>query len=160
MSSHRPVEILLVEDNPRDAELTLRALRKRNLANNLVHVKDGQEALDFLFGGNGYAERRPEEHPKVVLLDLKLPKVDGLDVLRRLKGDERTRVIPVVVLTSSREECDVVESYQLGVNSYIVKPVEFENFSEAVAGFGSYWLLLNEPPPGPTTTSSGQETAS
>ncbi len=139
-------EILLIEDNPRDAELAIRALRKRNLANSVIHLGDGGAALDFLFATGAYAGRDINHQPRVVLLDLKLPKVDGLEVLRRIKGDERTRTIPVVVLTSSREEQDVVTSYQLGVNSYIVKPVDFENFSQAVADLGCYWLLLNEPP--------------
>ena len=141
-----PPEILLVEDNLRDAELTIRALKKRNLANHLVHVQDGQAALDFIFGTGAHAGRDVHRQPKVVLLDLKLPKVDGLEVLRQLRADERTRLLPVVVLTSSREESDVVETYKLGANSYIVKPVEFENFSEAVSNLGLYWLLLNEPP--------------
>ncbi len=140
------VEILLVEDNPRDAELALRALRKRNLANNVVHVEDGQAALEFLSGTGAYSDRDPSYHPKLVLLDLKLPKIDGIEVLRQIRATEATRFIPVVVMTSSREDRDVVEAYNLGVNSYIVKPVEFENFSEAVANVGFYWLLLNQPP--------------
>lgn len=138
-----PVEILLVEDNPQDAELTLRALRKNNLANHVHHVKDGVEALDFLFATGPYAGRPLDPLPKVILLDLKLPKVDGLDVLRRIKADERTRSTPVVVLTSSKEERDMIESYRLGVNSYIVKPVEFEKFMESVKQLGLYWMLLN-----------------
>ena len=146
-TEEKNVDILLVEDNPRDAELTIRALTKRNLANNVVWVKDGEEALAYLFGVSTGSAPPPHTHtPKVILLDLKLPKVDGREVLRRLKGDVRTRVIPVVVLTSSREEQDIVESYRLGVNSFIVKPVEFENFSETVAQLGMYWLLLNQPP--------------
>ncbi len=140
------IEILLVEDNPRDAELTLRALKKRNLANNVVHVKDGQEALDWLYATGQYVGRDINEWPKVMLLDLKLPKVDGLDVLRAVRADERTKFLPVVVLTSSREESDLIAGYQLGVNSYIVKPVDFENFSAAVAETGHYWLLVNERP--------------
>jgi two-component system response regulator len=140
------VEILLVEDNPRDAEITLRALRKINLANNLVHVKDGQEALDWLFGTGQYAGRDVHQHPKVVLLDLKLPKVDGIEVLRAVRANPHTSRMPVVVLTSSREEQDVVRTYDLGVNSYIVKPVDFENFSSAVAQAGHYWLLINQEP--------------
>lgn len=143
---NNPPEILLVEDNPHDAELTIRALKKRNLANHLVHVPDGQAALDFLFCTGAHEGRDVQQRPKVVLLDLKLPKVDGIEVLRQLRADERTRLLPVVVLTSSREERDILETYQLGANSYIVKPVEFENFSEAVSNLGLYWLLLNEPP--------------
>src|SRR6266496_1246325 len=143
------IEILLVEDNFNDAELTLRALKRRNLANRLVHVKDGAEALDFILGKGAYAGRDITQHPKVILLDLKLPKVDGLEVLRALKASERTRNIPVVVLTSSAEQRDVIDSYQLGVNSYIVKPVDFENFSKAVTDLGCYWVLLNRPPEEP-----------
>ena len=141
-----PVEILLVEDNPHDAELTLYALKKYNVANHIDIARDGTEALDYVFCTGAYAHRRIENDPKVVLLDLKLPKVDGLEVLRRIKADPRTRTIPVVVLTSSREERDVVESYQLGVNSYIVKPVDFEQFIEAVRQLGLYWVLLNQAP--------------
>jgi len=146
MENPNSVEILLVEDNPFDAELTLRSLNKRNLANHIVHVKDGQEALDWLFGAGAYAGRDPSHHPKVILLDLKLPKVDGFEVLQAMRADERTRRIPVVVLTSSREQQDVIRSYDLGVSSYIVKPVDFEKFSAAVAEAGHYWLLLNHPP--------------
>ncbi len=138
------VEILLVEDNPNDAELTLRALRKNNLANSVLHAKDGAEALDFIFGEASYAGRNIENTPKVILLDLKLPKVNGIEVLERLKGDRRTKAIPVVVLTSSREDTDLNRCYELGVNSYIVKPVEFEAFVKAVTDLGFYWLLLNE----------------
>lgn len=143
--SDQPVEVLLVEDNPRDAELTMRALSKRHLANHVVHVTDGQAALDFLFREGPYAQRG-DAHPQVVLLDLKLPKVDGIEVLRRIRDNQRLKTLPVVVLTSSREESDIVKTYHLGVNSYIVKPVEFENFSEAVSNLGFYWLLLNQPP--------------
>ncbi|MEQ9409503.1 MAG: response regulator [Fuerstiella sp.] len=146
MDNFNGVEILLVEDNPRDAELTIRTLRKRNLANHLVHLKDGQEALDWLFGTGTYEGRDAIHHPRVILLDLKLPKVDGLEVLRAMRADSRTRFIPVVVLTSSHEERDLVASYELGVNSYIVKPVEFEAFSAAVAEAGHYWLLVNQEP--------------
>ena len=142
----RPVEILLVEDNPNDVELTLHALKKNNIANRVEVVRDGAEALEFIFAAGAYASRSIEHAPKVILLDLKLPKVDGLEVLRQIKSDPRTRAIPVVVLTSSREERDIVESYNLGVNSYIVKPVDFEQFTEAVRHLGLYWLLLNQPP--------------
>ncbi len=140
------LEILLVEDNPQDAELTIRALKRRNLANQLIHVQDGQAALDFIFGTGACAGRDVHAQPKVVLLDLKLPKIDGIEVLRRIRADERTKLLPVVVLTSSREDRDVIETYQLGTNSYIVKPVDFENFSEAVSNLGLYWLVLNQPP--------------
>lgn len=140
------VEILLVEDNLRDAEIAIRALKKHNLANHLVHVKDGQEALDWLFGLGQFASREVDHYPKVVLLDLKLPKIDGIEVLRAVRADARTCRLPVVVLTSSREEQDIVRTYDLGVNSYIVKPVDFENFSAAVAEAGHYWLLINQKP--------------
>jgi CheY-like chemotaxis protein len=140
------IEILLVEDNARDAEVTLRALRKHNLSNHVVHVRDGQQALDWIFGAGAYLGRDPINHPKLVLLDLKLPKVDGLEVLRAIRADERTRLMPAVMMTSSREQQDVIESYKLGVNSYVVKPVEFDNFSLAVAELGHYWLLVNQAP--------------
>lgn len=140
------IEILLVEDNPDDLEMTLRALRKANLANRIQIARDGVEAMDFIFGEGAHAGRKVENGPKVILLDLKLPKIDGMEVLKRVKGDPRTKVIPVVVLTSSKEQKDVVESYQLGVNSYIVKPVNFERFAAAVSDLGMYWLLLNQPP--------------
>ena len=139
-------EILLVEDNPNDAELTLRALRRHNLANQVVHVADGAEAIDFVFGKGTHADRQGAPMPRLVLLDLKLPKVDGIEVLRVLKGEEASRRIPVVVLTSSAEERDIAMSYELGVNSYIVKPVEFENFAQAVADLGLYWFLMNRVP--------------
>ena len=140
------VEILLVEDNPSDAELALHALRRNNLANHIHLVRDGAEALEFIFATDRYAQRSVENGPRVILLDLKLPLVDGLEVLRQVKGDPRTKTIPVVVLTSSREERDIVESYKLGVNSYIVKPVDFEQFTESVRQLGLYWVLLNQPP--------------
>jgi len=140
-----PIEILLVEDNPHDIELTLRAFRKSNLANRVHVVRDGEEALAFLFRTAPYAERH-DAAPKVVLLDLKLPKVDGLEVLRRLRDNPETQQVPVVVLTTSREERDIVESYRLGVNSYIVKPVDFSQFTDVVQHLGMYWLVLNQPP--------------
>ena len=140
------VEILLVEDDPDDVDLTLHVLRKDNLVNRIEVVRDGAEALEFIFCTGTYAHRGIENGPKVILLDLKLPKVDGLEVLRRVKSDPRTQVIPVVVLTSSREERDIVESYRLGVNSYITKPVDFEQFRETVRQLGFYWLLVNQPP--------------
>ena len=141
-----PVEILLVEDNPNDAELTLRSLRKNNVSNRIHVVRDGAEALEFIFGTGAYNGRSLKEGPRVILLDLKLPKVDGLEVLRQIKSDAQARNVPVVVLTSSKEERDVVESYRLGVNSYIVKPVDFSQFTEAVRQLGLYWMLLNQPP--------------
>ncbi|MBI2359825.1 MAG: response regulator [Deltaproteobacteria bacterium] len=141
-----PIEILLVEDNPNDVELTLHALQENNLTNRIEVLRDGAEALEFIFCTGAYSHRSIENSPRVILLDLKLPKVDGLEVLKRLKSDHRTRTIPVVVLTSSREERDIVESYQLGVNSYIVKPVDFEQFTQAVKHLGLYWMLLNQPP--------------
>ncbi len=144
--SMKEVEILLVEDNPTDAELAIRALKKSNLANKLVWVKDGAEALEFIFGTGAYAGRSIKSGPRVILLDLRLPKVDGMEVLRRVKGDERTRSIPVVVLTSSKEDRDVAESYQIGVNSFISKPVEFDEFARVVSELGLYWLLVNRPP--------------
>jgi CheY-like chemotaxis protein len=144
MSESDAIDILLVEDNPSDVELTRRALTKAKLANAIAIVGDGAEALDFLFRTGAYADRSAP-NPKVVLLDLHLPKIDGLEVLRRIKSDERTRTIPVVVLTSSRGEKDLVESYRLGVNSYIVKPVDFEKFVESVANLALYWLMINEP---------------
>jgi len=146
MSATTDAEILLVEDNPNDAELTLRALARNRVTNQVFVVRDGAEALDFLFARGAYAHRDIEHQPKVVLLDLKLPKVDGLEVLRQIKGDQRTQTIPIVVLTSSREEPDIARSYRLGVNSYIVKPVDFEAFVRAVSEAGLYWVLLNQPP--------------
>jgi two-component system response regulator len=140
------VEILLVEDNPNDVELTLHAFARFRLANRVHVARDGQEALDYLFGSMEHGVGRGPVRPKVVLLDLKLPKVDGLDVLRAIKADKALRTLPIVVLTSSREERDIVDSYELGVNSYIVKPIDFDKFVEAVQAIGFYWLLLNEPP--------------
>lgn len=138
-----PLEILLVEDNPNDVELTLHSLKKNKLANRIHVARDGEEALEYVFGAGDPASRTLTDLPKLILLDLKLPKVDGLEVLRRIKADPRTKTTPVVMLTSSREERDVVKSYNLGANSYIVKPVDFESFSEAVKQLGFYWLLLN-----------------
>ncbi|MGO8815088.1 MAG: response regulator [Terriglobia bacterium] len=143
--------ILLVEDNPDDEALTLRAFKKNNIMNDVVVARDGAEALDYLFGMNQYAGRDVRDWPSMVLLDLKLPKVSGLDVLKKIRTDGRTRAIPVVVLTSSKEEQDVAESYGLGVNSYVRKPVDFSQFLEAVKHIGLYWLLLNEPPIPPRT---------
>lgn len=140
------VEVLLVEDSDADAELTLRVLRQNNLANRVHHARDGAEALDFLFARGVHAARNGAQLPKVVLLDLKLPRVDGLEVLQRIRSDDRTRRIPVVVLTSSREEPDIQRCYGLGVNSYLVKPVDFDGFVRAVTQTGLYWLLLNQPP--------------
>ena len=146
MSAPREVEILLVEDSPDDVEMTLRALRKANIVNRIDVARDGVEALAFLFGDPAQTEPRVEHTPKLILLDLKLPKLDGFEVLKRIRSDPRTALIPVVILTSSREHRDVVEGYALGVNSYIVKPVSFEGFLEAVGKLGMYWMLLNQPP--------------
>ncbi|MEE9189786.1 MAG: response regulator [Candidatus Neomarinimicrobiota bacterium] len=147
MNDKNDIQILLVEDNPTDAELTLRALKKHNVANNVIWVKDGAEALDFIFARGEYDSRKPNHRPKLILLDLKLPKIDGLEVLRQIKSREDTKVIPIVVLTSSKEEQDMIDSYKLGVNSYITKPVDFEKFSKAVSELSMYWLLLNQPLP-------------
>ena len=137
-------DILYIEDNPNDIELTLRALKKYNVANSIQVIKDGEEALEYIFTTGRYAERDKNKKPKVILLDLKLPKVGGLEILKRLKSEEQTQNIPVVILTSSREEKDMIESYNYGVNSYVVKPIKFDNFSEAVSTLGLYWLLINE----------------
>jgi two-component system response regulator len=145
MASSGGVEILLVEDNANDEMLTLHALKKYNVANKIQVVRDGAEALEFIFCSGRYADRHITDRPKVILLDIKLPLIDGLEVLRRIKADSRTKTIPVVMLTSSREERDLVESYRLGVNSYIVKPVDFDQFTEAARALGMYWLLLNKP---------------
>ncbi len=145
MDDLNAVEILLVEDNPRDAELTIRALKKRNLANSLYHVEDGVDALDFLFARGKFTGRDINDAPKVVLLDLKLPRIDGLEVLAALKADERTQSIPVVVVTSSAEDPDVKKAYQLGANSYVIKPVQFDAFLEAMVKVGIYWLMVNHP---------------
>ena len=139
--------ILLVEDNPDDVELTLRSLRKNNISNEVVVVRDGAEALEYIFATGAYAGRDTSVMPAVILLDLKLPKVDGLEVLRRLRADERTKLLPTVIVTSSKEEKDLISGYSLGANSYVRKPVDFVQFSEAVKQLGLYWLLLNEPPP-------------
>ncbi len=141
------VEILLAEDNQHDAELTIRELRKHNMANKLVHVKDGEEALDFIFGNGSYSSRKDSIHfPKVILLDIQMPKVNGIEVLQIIKSDPRTMAIPVVILTSSKENPDVKRCYELGANSYIVKPVNFESFAESIRHLGFYWLLMNQPP--------------
>jgi two-component system response regulator len=132
-------EILLVEDNPNDAELAIRSLKKNNLANNLVHLEDGQEALDYLYDENN-------EMPKLILMDVKMPRVDGIEVLRKLKSDEKRKVIPIVMLTSSKEDKDIIEAYNLGVNAYIVKPVDFDQFVKAVTQLGFFWMILNQPP--------------
>jgi CheY-like chemotaxis protein len=141
------VEILLVEDNPDDLELALHALRREKLANRIEVARDGEQALDFIFCRGDHAQRNFQNQPRLILLDLKLPKVDGLQVLREIKADERTKAIPVVILTSSKEEKDLVEGYRLGVNSYIQKPVDFEQFRAAIKTVGLYWLVVNQPPP-------------
>ncbi len=142
--NYNEVEVILVEDNPDDAALTIRALKKHNLANKLIHLKDGAEALAFMFATDEFASRNVENKPKVILLDLKMPKINGIEVLEKIKLDNRTRSIPVVVLTSSAEDPDIKKCYELGVNSYIVKPVEFDNFVKTVADLGLYWMLLNQ----------------
>ncbi len=146
MEKIQTLEIILIEDDMSDAELTIRALKKNKMVNNLVHLKDGKEALDYLFSTGEYAGRIPGQYPYLILLDLKMPRMSGIEVLKKIKSEEVTKHLPVVVLTSSKEHPDVKECYRLGVNSYIVKPVEFENFSKAVTQIGFYWLLLNHPP--------------
>lgn len=146
MMNNNEVEILLVEDSMDDAEMTIRALKKINLANNLVHVEDGQEALDYLFGNGNFSNRELSKQPKVILLDIKMPRVDGIEVLRLIKSNEATRMIPVVIMTSSGEEKDMIATYSLGVNSYVIKPVNFESFAKAVSDLGLYWLLTNQIP--------------
>jgi two-component system response regulator len=138
------IEVLIVEDNLNDAELTIRTLKKNNLANKIYHAKDGEEALDFLFAQGNYSHRIVENAPKVILLDLKMPKVNGIEVLKALKVDARTNKIPIVILTSSKEDPDIQECYRLGVNGYVVKPVNFDDFSKAIANVGLYWLLTNQ----------------
>ena len=146
MEDYNQVEILIVEDNRNDAEMALRALKKNKLANNVLIVEDGEEALDFIFARGKFSDRKKSIRPKIILLDLKLPKVDGLEVLKEIKSNERTKIIPVIVMTSSKQETDLIESYRLGVNSYIVKPVDFDKFVDAVRDLGLYWLLLNQQP--------------
>ncbi|MEP7318438.1 MAG: response regulator [Panacibacter sp.] len=140
------VEILLIEDNMSDAELIIRSLRKVNLANKLMHLKDGAEALDFIFRKGQFSNRSADSLPRVILLDIKMPKVDGIEVLRQIKGNEETKLIPVVIMTSSKEEKDIIDSYSLGVNSYVVKPLEFAGFAKAVSELGLYWVITNQPP--------------
>lgn len=144
--SDKDVEILLVEDNLSDATLTIMALKNKNLANKLLHVKDGAEALDFIFAQGAFSNRKIEDTPKVILLDINMPKVNGLEVLKKLKADHRTSRIPVVILTSSNEDRDLIESYKLGANSYVVKPVDFDKFTDAVTELGLYWMILNKHP--------------
>lgn len=141
---NQQVDILLVEDNPYEARLTLMSLEEQNISRNIYHVDDGAEALDFIFGKGNYTGRNPENTPRMILLDLNMPKIGGLEVLRRIKADDRTKTIPIVILSSSREDSDLVTSYMLGVNSYVVKPVEFDTFTKAISDIGSYWMLLNE----------------
>lgn len=141
------IQILLVEDNDRDLELTMRALKKNRIANHVTPLRDGQQALDFLFGAGAFADRNPNDSPHVIFLDLKLPKIDGVEVLRRIKEDERTRRIPVVIVTSSSEERDRLATYDLGANSYVVKPIDFDSFVKTISELGFYWLAVNQPPP-------------
>src|SRR5688572_5425171 len=148
MKDYKEIQILLIEDSDEDAELTKRALRQHNLGNSLVHLKDGAEALDYMFCKGVYADRDISVVPKLILLDINLPKINGLEVLQQIKTDERTRHIPVVVMTSSKEQRDLITSYRLGVNGYVVKPVEFEAFAKAVADLGFFWLVVNETPKG------------
>ena len=147
MTTTTDLEIILIEDNPNDAELITRVLRKHNLVNKCIVLKDGVEAIDFLFSQGGFADRPASENPKLILLDLKLPRVNGIEVLRKIKSDDRTRKIPVVVLTSSTEPRDLKETYELGANSYVSKPIKFEEFAKAIAEMGMYWLVLNKLPP-------------
>jgi CheY-like chemotaxis protein len=140
------IEVLLVEDNASDAEMTILALKQNNLANKLLHVKDGAAALDFIFAEGEYADRQIENKPKVILLDLKMPKINGIEVLQKIRADERTKTIPVVVLTSSKEDPDIKKCYELGVNSYVVKPVEFDQFQKAISEVGLYWMIVNQQP--------------
>jgi CheY-like chemotaxis protein len=151
--NNEPSDILIVEDNQNDVLLTIRSLKKHKLANSIIHVSDGQAAIDYLFGEGSHQGRNVMEQPRVVLLDLKLPKLDGLQVLARIRADQRTKLLPVVILTSSQEESDLVQSYNLGANSYIVKPVEFENFAKSIYEIGLYWLVLNKPAPVKISTS-------
>jgi two-component system, response regulator len=146
INSMHDVDVLLIEDNPDDARLVIRELKRNNMGNNLIHLPDGAEALDFIFVRGKFSGREIEDKPKLILLDLKMPKVDGLQVLRAIKEDPRTKFIPVVVMTSSQEEKDIVESYSLGVNAYVVKPVEFDAFSKAVTQLGLFWILVNQVP--------------
>ena len=146
MTNIDDIEILLVEDNENDAELTIRALKKVNLGNHLIHVKDGVEALAFLFANGMYADRQSKKNPKVILLDIKMPRLDGIEVLRQIRLNRLTKLVPVVIMTSSKEEYDIIRSYELGVNSFIVKPVDFQSFSKAVSDLGMYWVIMNEGP--------------
>lgn len=143
---NQEVHILLIEDSSADAEMTINALKANNLANKLLHIKDGAEALDFIFAKGKYSHRKIEEKPKVILLDLKMPKVNGIEVLQKIRADERTKTIPVVVLTSSKEDPDIKKCYDLGVNSYVVKPVEFDEFQKAISNLGLYWMIVNQHP--------------
>jgi two-component system, response regulator len=142
----KAIEVLLVEDNASDAEMTILALNKNNLANKLLHVKDGAAALDFLFAEGEYADRQMENNPRIILLDLKMPKISGIEVLQKMRADERTKTIPVVVLTSSKEDPDIKKCYEMGVNSYVVKPVEFDEFQKAISELGLYWMIVNQQP--------------